>query len=363
MDKLNIPTPSNGVPFNWEDAEFSWGIGVYNDGIIQSIEAMLVELGTDFIVQGVEISGSNVTEGWVMLDSVLTKVDAHTPSDDYFVLVQTNNSDGAKQTQLGGIVDVYQENRAVASASSGTLENPITGSPDRLSDRIKIISKKTSVSYTATIDGDVSIDNTIQYVNYALDLPFSKTLTIPNPADTTSEYLYIITTNTLDTLYVQQADLTAIFSTSTPKITLLTNNGTSWEVKYSVLSDLASVTEARQLSNNNALMSPYSVGLLTGGLKCTVLDIGDWNMDTDGTKSVTHGLTLANIRSVTVTIRDDAGTTYSPIPDFFASVVNAGINRVDATDVYLTRLTSGQYDDANYNSTSYNRGWITIWHT
>lgn len=134
MDKLNIPQPSNGYPFNWDDLAFALGTRTFTGGIIQSIEAILLQLGTDFIVQGVEVSGSAVTEGWVMLDGVLTKVDAHTVTGNYFELVQTYNASGNKQTQLGGLVDTYQENRAVASASSGTLINPVTGDPDRLAD-------------------------------------------------------------------------------------------------------------------------------------------------------------------------------------------------------------------------------------
>ena len=107
----------------------------------------------------------------------------------------------------------------------------------------------------------------------------------------------------------------------------------------------------------------HYVLLANAALKTKVVDIGDWDMSTaTGTaaKAVAHGLTLADIRSISVTIRTDGATFYRD----FAATNNSGTGDHDidigATNVTLTREASGLFDSTNYNSTSFNRGWITI---
>lgn len=99
-------------------------------------------------------------------------------------------------------------------------------------------------------------------------------------------------------------------------------------------------------------------------LKCTVVDIGDWNMDATISIQVAHGLTLSNIRNINVVVRDDADSIHIPLNygDVTALGVPAGDFNAQSTDVYLARDLGGFFDNANYDATSYNRGWITIWH-
>ena len=93
-----------------------------------------------------------------------------------------------------------------------------------------------------------------------------------------------------------------------------------------------------------------------------IIDIGDWDMDTVGTVSVPHGLVAANIRAVSVSIRDNAGLPATDFPAFSASGTTVEYTKWDATDILMFRSASGLFDNANYNSTSFNRGWITIWY-
>lgn len=91
-----------------------------------------------------------------------------------------------------------------------------------------------------------------------------------------------------------------------------------------------------------------------GVLSRKVIEIGDWNMDTDGTKTgVAHGLTYANIRGVSATIRNDADTGGFSLD----GSGRAGYNTVN---ISLARTTSGDYDNSGFSTTSYNRGWVTI---
>jgi hypothetical protein len=95
--------------------------------------------------------------------------------------------------------------------------------------------------------------------------------------------------------------------------------------------------------------------------KTKVIDIGDWDMDATSAITVAHGLTLANIRSVTALVRDDAGTKFHMLtPAYALSAVDGNIIEIDATNVSLSRTAAGYYDSVAFDSTSYNRGWITI---
>jgi hypothetical protein len=127
--------------------------------------------------------------------------------------------------------------------------------------------------------------------------------------------------------------------------------------------------------SNKTLTSPTVTGTLDaqGGiqtdgantLKTKVIDIGDWNMDTTSTVSVSHGLGnpgFKSIRSVTVIIRDDNDAFVYPL-DYGVSASDTtrqGYIGAWTTDISLKRLTGGLFDNTTFDSTSYNRGWITI---
>jgi hypothetical protein len=91
-------------------------------------------------------------------------------------------------------------------------------------------------------------------------------------------------------------------------------------------------------------------------IKVKVFNIGDWNMDTGATKATAHGLTLANIRSVQVLIRNDADSGYYDIN-------YSGEVYIDGTNVQMSRTAAGTFDHTDFDATSYNRGFITIWYT
>jgi hypothetical protein len=97
-------------------------------------------------------------------------------------------------------------------------------------------------------------------------------------------------------------------------------------------------------------------------LKTKIIEIGDWNMDTTANKSVSHGLTYANIRAVSVLVRSDTDNIrhMSPHPSAGLTDVDLSINFIDSTTVVIARRVGGLFDNTNYDSTSYNRGWVTI---
>lgn len=98
-----------------------------------------------------------------------------------------------------------------------------------------------------------------------------------------------------------------------------------------------------------------------------IIEIGDWDMDSTVWVAINHELLASTIISVDVAIMDDSSTpTMAP----HSNLVNAGTGGTEVdVDFYVTssavninRRTGGIYDNASYNQTSFNRGWITLRH-
>lgn len=88
-------------------------------------------------------------------------------------------------------------------------------------------------------------------------------------------------------------------------------------------------------------------------LKRKILEIGDWNMDSLSPVYVAHGLSISNIRRVTILIRDDANTSYYNFESY-------GSFFIGVTNISLNRTFSSIFDSTSFDSTSYNRGWVII---
>ncbi len=96
------------------------------------------------------------------------------------------------------------------------------------------------------------------------------------------------------------------------------------------------------------------------------LDIGDWDMSTaTGVSgvSIASGILQEKVRAVSVMIIDDNSTIVFPL-----NTGGTGSNGEmqgfvdDITDgaITLRKLTGGDFDGVSYDSTSFNRGWVTI---
>lgn len=98
-----------------------------------------------------------------------------------------------------------------------------------------------------------------------------------------------------------------------------------------------------------------------------VMDIGPWDMDVATILNVPHGLSATEWKTITGlsgTIIDDAGTTYTIcaiVPDGTA-FGDVRLSGPSSTNLQLSRLVGGVYDNALYNSTGVNRGHISFWY-
>lgn len=99
---------------------------------------------------------------------------------------------------------------------------------------------------------------------------------------------------------------------------------------------------------------PSTLQYFVGGLRRTIISIGDWNMVTSSQATIAHGLDYTKIRGVSVAIRADSGSVIYNFNDLITW---------SALGVVLTRASSGTFDNANFDSTSFNRGYIIIEHT
>jgi hypothetical protein len=97
-----------------------------------------------------------------------------------------------------------------------------------------------------------------------------------------------------------------------------------------------------------------------------IIEIGDWNMDTTSDIAKPHGLSLsslADIVGIKVFIRNDLNTIVSDFVSELSVSSSENLNkylRVSLSNVLVGRDSGGFFDSTNYDSTSYNRGWIII---
>lgn len=128
MDKLKT-SATGGFPFVLDDIRQFLGRLSGSQGIYQAFNNILGSFGDNFIVQGCVLGGTpgafTLTEGWIILDGELIKVDAQGPFDqaidNTFVKVTTFDPRGNKTFQNATVEDTYEKNRADIIGSAGSL--------------------------------------------------------------------------------------------------------------------------------------------------------------------------------------------------------------------------------------------------
>lgn len=107
--------------------------------------------------------------------------------------------------------------------------------------------------------------------------------------------------------------------------------------------------------NNSVVVPAIQFGSNVAVSKMT-FDLGDWNMDSDSTHDVAHTLSsteFKTIKNLSVTVRNDADTTYYNL----TSSVSFSWN---SSKFFLNRDLLSVFDSVDFDSTSYNRGWLTF---
>lgn len=113
----------------------------------------------------------------------------------------------------------------------------------------------------------------------------------------------------------------------------------------------------------NGLVVKSGEPLMLDGLALRVkqVSIGNWNMQSTSSKSVSIGVASSKIISLHACICDDAYPTLYRY--FFGGTdSSAGISMLIASDetLSLTRLSGSAYDSAGFDSTAFTRGYVNV---
>jgi hypothetical protein len=142
----------------------------------------------------------------------------------------------------------------------------------------------------------------------------------------------------------------------------------SWRDTINSVLGAGTAEQVIKKSDNTDFNFEFSNSVLpasgTGNLKVKVVQIGDWNMDTSGSVSVAHGISdSSKIRDLRVMIRHDSSSTLYPLTytiDNTNTTPQGGLGNISTTHITLNRLDGGVFDGSSFNSTGFNRGFITI---
>lgn len=142
-----------------------------------------------------------------------------------------------------------------------------------------------------------------------------------------------------------------------------------WVRKYG--SDLAHKKDQDQKLDDggvNEVTAAQIKQLITGRIPKEIL-INDWDMVTFDTKTVAHGLTATEyktIRNINVSLRNDTDSIVIPLnrmDDIVSGVMSGSVSTIGATNITLYRMDGGDFDGTNYDSTGFNRGWVNFEYT
>lgn len=119
------------------------------------------------------------------------------------------------------------------------------------------------------------------------------------------------------------------------------------------------LTEVYLMDQNVREADDVNFNSVNGWLKKEI-NIGSWDMNTDESVVIAHGLTSSKMRIVSVLIyRDESPNVY----DFQTPGANFSIGggiEFNETDITLERNASGFFDSLSFDDTVINRGIITI---
>jgi hypothetical protein len=94
-----------------------------------------------------------------------------------------------------------------------------------------------------------------------------------------------------------------------------------------------------------------------------IFELGDWNMDSTANISFSPaslGFTESQIRWLECYVRSDDGDEQMSLN--WQDNADCGAVYMATGTIYCRRTTGGYFDNANFNATSYNRGWLIVWY-
>lgn len=273
----------------------------------------------------------------------------------WIVLIEPTNSSSALGDTFNGSFEIDSNND---SQADNWTSAPLSGATIAI-DKTDSIHGVNSLKFTSGGNGGGS------YVSKRFDVTSSKNINI--------EFLYKASSATVLTkVDIKTYDRSnVLLSTLSVYSEGVTNPSSYTSIIGNVTADATAVTAEIVLTGIDAASTTKTAGTTTNfdfirySLVSTLLtyktfDIGDWNMDTTTSVNVAHGLVYANIRTISALIRNDADTAVNDFMHRQSVETSNHFMRADATNISLSRSAVSIFDSTTYDSTSYNRGWITV---
>jgi len=374
MKKLKTDI-NGGFPFELDDLRW---IGQGLDESFKGLtEAFAKNDAGDFVLSGCALSnisfpsGSiqfDITAGYIVIDGEVCKVEAGTgivvSGAAWYFDIDTTDFDAAGNETFENATtnDTYQKRPA-----------KIVGGSSIPSGRVSALQfgTKTLASKIATLVANETFDFS-KFIKFGVG---STTISSVNALFGDKNFVVVDFDGTVTNL--KSGSLIASGKTGTLVLAKFNKTGTSDTIVLNHNDPTTTAGYARFYTKTRDNVTVYDgdiVVLVFDGtywnilshenkLLTKIINIGDWQMNTDDTVVVAHGLSnYKKIRSVSVVIRDDNDVNYFD----FASTVTAGfapcgaINGITVTSITLFRYNLGTFKSNDFDSTSYNRGWITI---
>lgn len=143
-----------------------------------------------------------------------------------------------------------------------------------------------------------------------------------------------------------------------------TNDGSGQEITISSLTNSLS-RRIEVLLGNSVLSKQTSGAYQKRRITTRILAIGDWNMNSTASISVAHDLAFADIITFSAVIIDDIGSqkrVIGPAPSISSTPELGGSVSATAVNINLNRVAGGVFQSTDFDSTGYNRGFITVTH-
>ena len=207
-------------------------------------------------------------------------------------------------------------------------------------------------------------DDFAQSVVFRKDVSSATTATATTKSLDFDDIDYIEVTQSNNVAYtlnnILQGEIKFLKITKSAAQTITFANGTDVSSRKAFINSTTVVIY--KITNKDGDLYVESINIDNEVTEPKIIEIGDWDMDATALLGVAHGLVdYKKIRSISVIIRDDSDIVYYPL-NYIDDLVplSGGISIIGTTNITLNRITGAKFDSVTFNSTSYNRGWITI---
>ena len=383
MDKLKVIVPTtNGLSLKWDDFRYFLGQDVYVAGVYQAIEAMLKNYGDNFIVEGCEESGGTISEGWIMLDGELLKVDSHSKSDDFYEKVDKSGGLPSAATRVaevgGGSTVIWDRFRGESTSASSNLKFDAERWEDVIRNKAGNPEMYSLTNTTTTVAKILTDDEGFVYIDN-LQLSGASYVRLPDASKTNKGKVVFmrmsLTGDTPNAFEIQEAGasvITTLEQLDTVNYLIFKSDGTNWNMVSKIgdatftnpgVIEIASSVEVEASAPDSApgnIKNHRAITTKNIGNYCNreiEYAITNWNMHqasvgTD-TKVISHGLgaNWQNVKDIKVMIYNDADTIRTGLLGSISNGDLGGSYSIDSTNITLARTTGGFYDAIGYAGT------------